>query len=76
MSTNNMFYAEMQNLFFYYQQIPNLPVSKRFEPPHEKKKMTCAFKEDSDLPRLIRAFAICMKKPWVISYPLSAQQSL
>ena len=26
--------------------------------------------------RLIRVFAVCMKKPWVLSYPLSAQQRL
>ena len=26
--------------------------------------------------RLIRGFAVCMKKPWVLSYPLSAQQRL
>ena len=25
-------------------------------------------------PRLIRVFAVCMKKPWVLSYPLSAQR--
>ena len=36
--------------------------------------------EDSDqpghLPSLIRVFAARMKKPWVLSYPLSAQQRL
>ena len=37
----------------------------------------CAPSEDSDQPghppRLIRVFAVRMKKPWVLSYPLSAQ---
>ena len=28
------------------------------------------------LPSLIRVFAIRMKKPWVLSYPLSAQRRL
>ena len=36
--------------------------------------------EDSDQPghppSLIRAFAVCMKKPWVLSYPLSTQRRL
>ena len=38
----------------------------------------CAPSEDSDqpghLPSLIRDFAVCMKKAWVLSYPLSAQR--
>ena len=40
----------------------------------------CAPCEDSDQPghltSLIRVFAVCMKKPWVLSYPLRAQQRL
>ena len=40
----------------------------------------CAPSEDSDHPwyppSLIRVFAVRMKKPWVLSYPLSAQQTL
>ena len=40
----------------------------------------CASSEDSDqpghLPSLIRVFAVRMKKPWVLSYPLSAQRRL
>ena len=42
--------------------------------------MTCASGEDSDQsgqsghpPSLIRVFVVCMKKHWVLSYPLSAQ---
>ena len=49
-----------------------------YEPPHDKtNKMACAPSEDSDPPgyppNLIRVFAVCMKKAWVLSYPLSAQ---
>ena len=43
-------------------------------------KMAHAPSEDSDQPRhppsLIRVFAVCMKKAWVLSYPLSAQRRL
>ena len=42
--------------------------------------MTCAPSEDSDQPghppRLIRVFAVRMKKAWILSYPLSAQRRL
>ena len=40
----------------------------------------CAPSEDSDQsghpPSLIRVFAVRMKKPWVLSYPMSPQQRL
>ena len=40
----------------------------------------CVPSKDSNQPRhppsLIRVFAVCMKKPWVFSYPLSAQRRL
>ena len=43
-------------------------------------KMACTPSEDSDQPGhppcLIRVFAVRMKKAWVLSYPLSAQQRL
>ena len=43
-------------------------------------KMVCAPSEDSDhpghSPSLILAFAVRMKKAWLLSYPLSAQQRL
>ena len=47
-----------------------------YEPSHDKpNKMTCAPSEDSDQPghppSLIRGFAVCMKKHWVLSYLLS-----
>ena len=42
--------------------------------------MAYAPSEDSDQPghppRLLRVFAVRMKKPWVLSYPLSAQRRL
>ena len=43
-------------------------------------KITYAPSEDSDLPELppslIRVFAVSMKKPWVLGYPLSPQSDL
>ena len=50
-----------------------------FEPPHDKtNKVACAPSEDSDQPEnppsLIRVFPVRMKKPWVLSYPLSANE--
>ena len=55
--------------------------SKSNEPEHDKmSKMTCAPSEDSHQPghppSLIRVFAICLKKPGVLSYPLSTQGRL
>ena len=52
-----------------------------FEPGHDKtNKMACAPSKDSDQPghplSLIRVFAVCMKKAWLLSYPLSRQQRL
>ena len=54
---------------------------KTNELPHEKtNKMACAPNEDSDQPghspSLNRVFAVHMKKAWVLSNPLSAQQGL
>ena len=51
------------------------------EPQHDKTNlMICAPSEDSDQPRrppsLIRAFAVHIKKHWVLSQPLSAQRRL
>ena len=51
------------------------------ESPHDKTiKMACAPSENSDqpqhLPSLIRFFAVHMKKPWALSYSLSAQRRL
>ena len=50
--------------------------------PHRDKtnKVACAPSEDSDQPghppRLIRVFAVRMKKAWVLSYTMSAQRRL
>ena len=54
---------------------------KAFERPHDKtNKMAYAPSEDTDqpghLPSLIKVLAVCMKKAWVLSYPLSAQRRL
>ena len=61
-----------------YGQVIQVWTQEPFEPPHDKtNKMACAHSEDSDQqPSLIRVFAVCMKKAWVLSYPLSAQQRL
>ena len=53
----------------------------KIEPQHDKiNTMTCAPSEDSDKPghppSPIRVFAVRMKKPWSLSYPLSAQRRL
>ena len=51
--------------------------TKIIEPPHDKtNKMTFAPSEDSDQPRRIIVFAVRMKKPWILSYPLSALRRL
>ena len=60
---------------------PSHQTSKTYEPPHDKtNKLACAPSEDSDQPghppSLIRVFTVCMKKAWVLSYPLSAQRRL
>ena len=59
----------------------SLKAKEANESPYDKtNKMACAPSEDSDqpehLPSLIRVFAVCMKKAWVLSYPLSAQRRL
>ena len=52
-----------------------------FEPAHDKtNKVTCSSSKDLDQPwhpsSLIRVFAVCMKKAWVLSYPFSLQRRL
>ena len=46
----------------------------------QNQQSDCAPSEDSDQPghppSLIRVFAVCMKKAWVLSYPLCAQRRL
>ena len=46
----------------------------------QNQQSDCAPSEDSDQPghppSLIRVFIVCMKKAWILSYPLSAQQRL
>ena len=46
----------------------------------QNQQSDCVPSEDSDQPRhppsMIRVFAVRMKKPWVLSYPLSTQRRL
>ena len=42
----------------------------------QNQQSDCVPSEDSDLPSLIRVFAVCMKKAWINSYPLSGQPRL
>ena len=53
------------------------PYLKTSDPRHDKTN-ECTPSEDSDqpghLPSLIRVFAVRMKKPWVLSYPLSTSE--
>ena len=46
----------------------------------QNQQSDCAPSEDSDQPghppSLIRVFAVCMKKGWILSYPLSSQRRL
>ena len=56
----------------------NLDIIETF---HDKtNKMACTPSENSDQPghppSLIRVFAVPMKKPWILSYPLAAQRRL
>ena len=58
-----------------------VPSPKVNEPVHDKtNKMTYAYSEDSGQPRhppsLTRVLTVHMKKPTVLSYPLSAQRKL
>ena len=58
-----------------------LPFPNLFQPPHDKtNNMVRAPSDNSDQPEhppsLIRVFSVRMKKPWVLSYPSSAQRRL
>ena len=53
----------------------------KYEPPHDKtNKMACVCPAKTQISLGIcpvwSIFAVCMKKAWVLSYPLSAQRSL
>ena len=57
----------------------NKQLQEKNEPRHDKtNKMSVrpAKTQISHPPSLIRVFAVRMKKPWVLSYPLSAQRRL
>ena len=58
-------------------KVPSLLTWLIYDLLHNKtNKLTCAPREDLDQPgrppSLIRVFAVCMKKNWGLSYPLSA----
>ena len=48
--------------------------------PRQNQTNSCAPSEDTDQPgqspSLIRVFAVCLKKPWVLNFPLGAQRRL
>ena len=70
------FYANKRIMLFLWSR----PTTDSFEPRHDKTNKMSAPSEDSDqpghLPSLIRVFAVCMKKAWILGYPLSAQRRL
>ena len=62
-------------------RLDTVSIQTILETQHDKtNKMNCAPSEYSDQhghpPSLIRVFSVRMKKPWVLSYPLSAQWRL
>ena len=66
-------FCNFQRIFSHYQTWN--------EPQHDKtNKMTCAPSKDqpghSPSPSLIRVFAVRMRKPWVLSFPLNAHWRL
>ena len=74
---------EVQNFCsnYFHETLCFANIAKINEPSHDKtNKMICGPREDSDqpgdLPSLIRVFAVRMKKPWILSYPMSAQRRL
>ena len=60
--------------------VKQLTVSNKWDATWQNQQSECAFIEDSDQPghppSLIRVFAVHMKKPWALSYPLIAQRRL
>ena len=67
---------------YLYQAQQNFALRKsdKWATTWQNQQSDCAPSEDSDQPghppSLIRVFAVRMKKPWVLSYPLSAQRRL
>ena len=82
---NLMSWLELFRDISHYQQsffdLGSMALFNLYEPQNDKtNKMNCAPSEDSDQPghppSLIRVFTVRMKKAWVFSYPLNAQQRL
>ena len=66
---------------FYYTCTSDFQFSKPFGPPHNKNnEMTHMYNEDSDQPGHLcpvwSVFAVHIKEPWTLTYPLSAQRRL
>ena len=57
-----------------------MEITDKWAATWQNQQCGCAPSEDSDQPghppSLIRVFVVRMKKPWVLSYPLSAQRRL
>ena len=77
MSAWTMFHA-WQQIAFRYNVMRLIRVKTIWAATWQNQQNGCAPSEDSDQPghppRLIRVFAVRMKKAWVLSYPLSAQR--
>ena len=63
-----------------FRDIYSFLVKILFEPQHDKTNKVSVHPAKVKInislhpPSLIRVFAVCLKKPWVLSYPLSAQR--
>ena len=81
-------FQQLETSLFFCIQVPLFITFQTCLSLYKKKKATsrqnqqciCAPREDSDqpghLPNLIRVFAVCMKKAWVLSYLFNAQWRL
>ena len=72
---------KITRLYTIYSDLQLVPESEsKWAASWQNQQSECAPSEDSDQsghpPSLIRVFAVCMKKAWVLSYPLSAQRRL
>ena len=66
---------------FLWRAVQNYPlIIIKWAATWQNQQNECAPSEDSDQPghppSLIRVFAVRMKKPWILSYPMSAQRRL
>ena len=77
---NMIKWAEKFFFFFFFWKKFMLLTFYNWATSWQNQQNDCAPSKDSDQPghppSLIRVFAVCMKKPWVLSYPLSAWRRL